>query len=136
MKHILIVSHCSLASSYIETAAMIAGKQSLEEVHSFSMREGEDFEEFVEEISKYVAQDVDGEYLVLADLFGASPCNSTCMAMRGKNYRIVTGLNLGMLLEALFSLESLSLDELSEKLMERGKEGIQVVYIPDNSSKR
>lgn len=136
MKHILLVSHSTLAKNFKETAKMIAGENAVKGITTIGIDQSDSPEQFINSIVEYLSNDCDGEYLVLADLYGASPCNSTCMAMRGKKYRIVTGLNLGMLLEAIFSIQLLSLDELSIKLEQMGKEGIRTVYIPDDSTKR
>ena len=51
------------------------------------------------------------------------------MGFRYTNYRILTGLNLGMLLEALFSLDAGTLDDVCDQLVQKGKEGITKVHL-------
>ena len=84
----------------------------------------------IKEITAYLQDKEDGdEYLILCDLYGASPCNSALMGFRYTNYRILTGLNLGMLLEALFSLDAGTLDDVCDQLVQKGKEGITKVHL-------
>lgn len=62
--------------------------------------------------------------LVLADLYGATPCNiGLSLATLGVRLRCVSGLNLPMLLRVLNYAEK-SLDELAEVAASGGRGGI------------
>ena len=80
-----------------------------------------------EHISEAVAAEIqnldrgDG-VLVLCDLYGATPCNRTCIA-RNPGVRIVTGCNLPMVLK-VFNYARLDLDRLADKALEGGRTGI------------
>ena len=61
-------------------------------------------------------------FLVLTDLFGATPTNVTQSFMRMYKLAVITGLNMPMLLKALtYHKQTLSLDELAERVYEASK---------------
>ena len=63
--------------------------------------------------------------LILTDVFGATPCN---MALTLKSYdklRLVSGVNLPMLFK-LVNYADLPLDELADKALIGGREGIRL----------
>lgn len=62
--------------------------------------------------------------LILADLYGATPCNiGLSLSTLGVNFRCVSGLNLPMLLRVLNYAEK-PLDELAEIAASGGRGGI------------
>lgn len=109
---------------------MIAGTEQTSCIHAIGMKENMDPQAFIKKAEELIDEDRDGEYLLLADLFGASPCNSLLMAFQHCRYRLVTGLNLGMVLEVLFQFDDMSLEEAAEHMVEIGKGGIQNVILP------
>ena len=130
MKHIVIGAHGNLAEAFLETVRMIAGTEQTSCIHAIGMKENMDPQAFIKKAEELIDEDRDGEYLLLADLFGASPCNSLLMAFQHCRQRLVTGLNLGMVLEVLFQFDDMSLEEAAEHMVEIGKGGIQNVILP------
>lgn len=66
----------------------------------------------------------DGEdVLILTDIFGSTPGNIACSLLGQDNIRVVSGVNLPMLIR-VFNYPSLDLDELVVKAVSGGKEGI------------
>lgn len=66
--------------------------------------------------------------LVLADLYGATPCNiGLSLGSQGIHMRCVSGLNLPMLLRVLNYSEK-PLDELAQIAASGGKSGICIDY--------
>lgn len=131
MIHLILVSHHNLAKSFLETIQMIAGEEVTKNISTICMTYGKDPEEFLREAQEIVSKHEKDQFLIFADLYGASPCNTMCMALRGREYRIVTGMNLGMCLDVLFKIRNTTLENLSLEMEETGKKGVQVVYIPD-----
>lgn len=131
MRYLVISTHSVLADAFKETASMIAGKGAVECIQTFHMTEGLDPQEFLLNIQEYLKDKSENdEYLILADLYEASPCNTSLLGFRGKNYRIITGLNLGILLEALFAIQGDGcLDDIADNLISTGTMGIQKVYL-------
>lgn len=128
MRHIIIASHGTLADSLVETAAVVCGKEMVSEIKTFLMKEDTNPEDFLDDVQNLVDSDRGGEFFIMVDLFAASPCTTTVRAMRDVEYRLVTGVNLGMLLEVLLN-KDLPLIELEEKAIQAGKEGVKTFYI-------
>lgn len=67
------------------------------------------------------------DFLVLTDLFGATPTNVTQSFINVYNLVVITGLNMPMLLKALtYHKHKLSLNELAEKVYDTSKECIVI----------
>ncbi len=76
------------------------------------------------EARKHVTELDDGEgVLVLTDMYGATPSNIACALEDQHRIRVVTGLNLPMLIRVL-NYAQLSLDDLVAKALSGGREGI------------
>lgn len=75
--------------------------------------------------------------LVLTDIFGATPCNIAQKLVDGVNSRLITGVNLPMLLRTV-SYRHESLDALVARAMVGGTQGVMQVAItaPQNQSKK
>ena len=61
--------------------------------------------------------------LILTDIYGSTPSNISCALTQENNVRVVSGVNLPMLIRVL-NYPKLSLDELVEKALSGGREGI------------
>jgi PTS system ascorbate-specific IIA component len=81
---------------------------------------------------------LDGETaLVLTDIFGATPCNVAQKLVDGVRSKLLTGVNLPMLLRA-WTYRHESLDNLLARAVIGGTQGIMQVAItaPQNQAKR
>ena len=74
---------------------------------------------------------------MLTDIFGATPCNIAQKLVDGVNARLITGVNLPMLLRTV-SYRHESLDALVARAMVGGTQGVMQVAItaPQNQSKK
>ncbi|HFE37399.1 MAG TPA: PTS fructose transporter subunit IIA [Gammaproteobacteria bacterium] len=61
--------------------------------------------------------------LILTDIYGSTPSNIACALSNEENVRIISGINLPMLIRVL-NYPNLALDELVLKAVSGGKEGI------------
>jgi len=75
--------------------------------------------------------------LVLADVFGATPCNVAQKLVDGVNSRLITGVNLPMLLRTV-SYRHESLDALAARAMVGATQGVMQVAItaPQNQVRK
>ncbi len=75
--------------------------------------------------------------LILADLFGATPCNIASKLVDGVDRRLLTGVNLPMLMRAM-SYRHESLESLSGRAMMGASQGVVSVAgtAPQNQSRR
>ncbi|WKK92438.1 hypothetical protein Q0Y04_21190 [Clostridioides difficile] len=64
------------------------------------------------------------EIIIMADLLGGTPCNAALLvANNDSRIKIISGLNLGMVIESAF----LDTKELAAKLEKIGKDNISMV---------
>ena len=61
--------------------------------------------------------------MILTDLFGSTPYNIAKVLHQETNIRMVSGLNLPMLIKVM-NYPNLSLDELAQKAIKGGREGV------------
>ncbi len=61
--------------------------------------------------------------LILTDMFGSTPSNIACTVSDRHDIRVISGLNLPMLIRVL-NYPALSLDELEKKALSGGREGV------------
>lgn len=121
---ILVVTHGNLGHELINTAELIVGKQESVDAVGFFLNDSvNDLQQQIKE--KYEALEQGDGVLVLTDIFGGSPSNSVAIALRGRNYQCVTGVNLPMMIDALLSRDESPLNELSMKCLEIGTEGVK-----------
>lgn len=71
------------------------------------------------------AQSEEGPLLVLTDVFGATPSNVALRLVEGRNARVVTGVNLPMLLRA-WCYRAESLEDLAARAQAGGTQGIML----------
>jgi len=116
----LIVGHKKFGESILDAVRSIAGD--FEHLISIS-NEGLSSDELAAMIRNALAELNVGEVILFVDLFGGSCWRAAKMAKSGNN-RIITGVNLPMILSFLHKRESLSFDALSEVLDTDGKRGI------------
>ncbi|MDT2669884.1 PTS sugar transporter subunit IIA [Enterococcus dongliensis] len=128
MTGILIVTHGEMARGMIDSLNLIMGDQ--EEYQTLGLKHGDDIIAFKEEIQASIRQLDRGDgVLVLVDLFSASPYNQAALSfneLKGHKYRLISGVNLPMLIEA-FNQRMIGedLETMYQKAMIAGKEGIK-----------
>jgi mannose/fructose/sorbose-specific phosphotransferase system IIA component len=123
MVGILIISHSTLAESLKQTVSLIVGEK--DNLATLSLMKNDRIEDFSDRLKKSVEAIDSGEgVLILADMFGGTPCNSA-LAMYGTNekVRIITGVNLPILIEAIMHAGR-SVEELARIIMERRDKSI------------
>ncbi|MEZ3516889.1 MAG: PTS sugar transporter subunit IIA [Lachnospiraceae bacterium] len=122
MVEIIILSHGELCKALISTAEMILGRQ--DDITAIGCGADENMNTFKERVQKAFCETNSKNKLVLTDLFGGSPCNIALQLTMNENVTCITGMNLPMLLVALAERENSSVDELAEKCVNVGKDGI------------
>ncbi len=124
MVGLVIAAHGHLAEEFVATAEQIVGKLPL--TATCSIEPGASPEVIREQMLKAVsAVDVGDGVLVLADLFGGTPCNQGLTLTREHRLEVLTGVNLPMVLKAnSLRAEALSLPELAAALTRYGQKNI------------
>ncbi|MFH0777070.1 MAG: hypothetical protein V2A71_00420 [Candidatus Eisenbacteria bacterium] len=124
MVRTLFVTHGDLGGELVRTAQLIVGPQaavrvlSNKELSSESLRDA---------IRKELLTYGDDEAVVFVDVAGGS-CLTACGLARdcGGNVRVVTGINLPMVLEFFHYRGKMPFDELVQRVLAKGRAGIQV----------
>lgn len=111
---IQVITHGKMAEGMIDSVDMVLGDT--ENVVFNELKRGEDIEAFggrVLETTKEVKSE-DG-VLIFVDMFGASPYNVSFMnsrEMEADKYKVIAGVNLPLLIEAISSRGMMTLEEL------------------------
>ncbi|MFD2306677.1 PTS sugar transporter subunit IIA [Enterococcus termitis] len=126
---LILMSHGKMAAETLHSAKMITGD--LANAAIVSMTETDGLSGTTEKLKKILESSDQEPTLILADLKGGTPCNAAMMQMDSRpNLRVLSGLNLAMVIEAaLSSIEDL--DELVDHLLMIGKNAVEKIELPD-----
>ncbi len=121
---ILVVGHSTLAESLVEGATHILGKRP-DALVTLDFRGHADPDEWQHVLQARITQiDAGDGVLVLADVYGATPCNTLCRVLAPSHVEGVTGVNLPMLIKALNYRDTLLLPQLVERIVNGGRNSI------------
>lgn len=96
---VVIIGHGDLPRAFIDSAQMIIGIR--ENIYSLCLYEGDGLDNFIIKTSDMINKfDEENFILVFVDLQGGTPWNAV-VGINDPRIRLVTGLNLPMLLEVL-----------------------------------
>lgn len=118
----ILTGHGEFAVGLADGLFLIAGQQ--EGFECILFRPEQPIEEYREQLRLAMHQSSGEEVIVFTDLLGGTPFQTaSALSLEcDKNVRVVSGTNLGMLLEAtILRLSSENLDELVDKVLESGK---------------
>ena len=98
---LLVVAHGSLGESLIQCATYVLGQRP-EGLNALDLTAYPDAEAMLAAASAQIEALDGGEgVLVLADVYGATPCNTVCKLLRPGRVEAVAGASVPMLLKAL-----------------------------------
>ena len=124
MVGLVIAAHGRLAEELVATAEQIVGPLLM--TATCSIEPTASPETIREQMRRAVAAvDAGDGVLVMADLFGGTPCNQGLTLTKGRRVEVLTGINLPMILKAnSLRVEPLSLSELASALARYGQKNI------------
>lgn len=116
---IQVISHGKLSAGLLDSVDMIIGDT--ENVVFNELKRGQGIEDFQEEV-KMTTKQVLGKdgVLIFVDMFGASPYNTSLINSRDidtSKYKVIAGVSLPLLLEAVTNRHSMELDELYKHII-------------------
>jgi mannose PTS system EIIA component len=134
MNHILIVAHAPLASALRKCALHVfpdCGAQ----VTALDIQPNTPREESVSQARIILSQRKEQSALLLTDIFGATPSNVALELADGVNTRLITGINLPMLLRAI-TYRHEGLEALVNRALAGGAQGVMQVAVtaPQNQA--
>ena len=125
MINILIISHCDLTKELIKTTEVIVGKQ--ENIFYIEQNiKDENLASLQQKIGE-ILKKINNESgtLILTDMLGGTPCNASILLSKNFNIEILTGVNLPMILSAVFaSRTAQTAKDLADKVLADGKKSI------------
>lgn len=128
---ILVLTHGDMANGIVSAVNLIGGE--FDKFDAIGLYHGDDVDEYAQLVQSKVNElDDNSGVIIFCDLFGATPYNTTAKIyseLKGKvDYKSITGVNLPMVIEALFNRETMNLDELTDHLLNTGKDGIKELF--------
>jgi len=120
---LLLITHAGIGAELLEAATGMLGACPLE-AKALSVENGDD-PELMEQRARACAQELDvGDgVLVLTDLFGSTPANIASGLCELRDTRILSGVNLPMLVRVL-NYPQLPLDDMVDKALSGAREGV------------
>ena len=124
MVGLVVATHGRLADEMVATAEQIVGK--LPSVATCSITPGTSPEDVRAAMRQAVTGVDQGEgVIVLADLFGCTPCKESLMMCQSRNVEVLCGVNLPMLLKAnSLRSEAMPLPDMATALAAYGQRNI------------
>ncbi|RDY29385.1 hypothetical protein CHL78_001420 [Romboutsia weinsteinii] len=123
MYNILLTSHSELCIGLLQAAQMILGDTDEVEYVVLDETGIDNFTKKLDEKISLLASD-DKELLILVDIFGGTPFNQSMIrAQKQENIRVVSGVNLAMVIEAIMN-KNKEIDEALNNIISSTKESI------------
>ena len=120
---LLILTHIGIGPALLGTATLMMDGCPLQAKILTASADSES-EEIMHHARELIAELDKGDgVLILADLPGSTPYNVAKRLLKSEHIRIVTGMNLSMLIRVL-NYPQLGLDDLAAKAVSGGMEGI------------
>lgn len=131
---LLIVAHAPLGQAVLDAAVGTLGRNPLRTGVLDVVRDAEP-DIAISQVQRLVEElDEGGGVLVLTDIYGSTPSNIACSLLQRENIRIVTGLNLPMLIRVM-NYADLDLPSLTAKALSGGHDGI-LLREPESSQEQ
>jgi len=120
---VLIISHEEIGNALVQTATKTFHELPLPTT-VVNVESNADPDVLLPKLQRLIKNigETDG-ILILTDLHGSTPSNIATALQKEGNVRMICGLNLPMLMKVM-NYPDLSLDELAEKAISGGREGI------------
>ncbi len=123
---LLIISHDGIGPALLGTATFMLNSCPLRTKLLAASRDS-DPDELIAEAAELIRLLDEGDgVLILTDLYGSTPSNIARHLVKQANIRIITGLNLSMLIRVL-NYPDLDLDGLAGKALSGGRDGIVLI---------
>lgn len=125
MTGIIVATHSNMADGIKDAVEMILEEQKA--FFSVGYYVGESLEDLYKKIENTILENPHENWIVFTDMFGDTPSNVASIICTKYDAFIITGVNLGMVIESLVLRDSLKADCLIDSLLEAGKSGIRYI---------
>jgi mannose PTS system EIIA component len=125
MLGIVIVSHGSLAQSFIEVVEHVGGKQ--QQMKAVGIAPEENPEAARERILQTIRDVNSGKgVVVLTDMFGGTPSNLAISVMKDEGVEVIAGVNVPMLIKLMSVRAKVPMDQAVNEAQEAARKYINV----------
>lgn len=100
MTRLVVIAHAPLASALKHVAAHVFPERA-DSLVAFDVEAAQSLESVTSMLLACLQSEREDETLILADAFGATPCNAALSLADGSRVRVVAGVNVPMLWRAL-----------------------------------
>src|SRR5574343_70756 len=129
MPGLFIIAHAPLASA-LKLAAQHCFPEAAQSLQALDVQPNLPADEVEAQarllLAQALASDARGEALILADVFGATPCNTVQRLADGVHVKVITGANVPMLWRAL-NYASEPLESLITRAVAGGSQGVMQI---------
>lgn len=126
MKKIIIASHGDLSKGMKSSLQMILGSIA-DPIVTYSLYPGQSAMDFAKQISEEVQNNLQDEYVVFTDVYGASVCTSMYLLTVNSNVILFAGMNLNLIIEYLVSYPNPLRQEDIDQLLLLSRKGLRQV---------
>lgn len=124
MVHIMIASHGPMAAAMVESARLIIGN-SANDIPAISVTMDTSRAEICRAVEAVLDKiSPEDTVLALTDIYGGSVARVLAEYAQAKKLDVIAGMNLGILLDAVLSKDTMDQDEWIDYLLTSGREGI------------
>lgn len=123
MRTIILASHGDFSRGLLDSVRMVVGPLA-DSVEVYSLYHGASAEDFAAELDPRISADRDTEYVIIADIFGASVCTAMMKLTGYEHVKLFTGMSFNMVLELLTVYQKPLSDEDIEQLLACSRAGI------------
>ncbi|WP_201493692.1 PTS sugar transporter subunit IIA [Rubrivivax sp. A210] len=128
MVSLLLVAHTPLASS-LKAVAQHVYPDCTRLLEAVDVGAGASLAETEQQVRQALASLPEGDVLILADVFGATPCSAALAAADGARTRVVAGVSVPMLWRTLCYCD-MPLDDLVTRAVAGAAQGAMHVAVP------
>jgi PTS system mannose-specific IIA component len=125
-RKLVLATHGGLARGMLDTLQMILGDLPCN-AEAFSLLPGESPSKIAEAVRKECTAEPDVEFLLVADVFGASVCTALCGLVAEGNVRLFAGMSLPMLLSLLTETSCPISNEEIEEVLSAARDGARAI---------
>ena len=134
---VLLLSHGLMAEGMLDSCKLFFGED-IPSLKALCFKDGDEASVFRQDIEKSINELDDGSgVVVLCDLFGGTPSNLCVQILtEAKNIKVITGMNLGVLIEILGARLSIeNIDGLNiEEILKVGQNNMVDLSVSMNST--
>lgn len=124
MIKIIITGHGNYATGMFSALTTISGPKT--NITAIDFTDKDTDVTLLNKFNKVIEKE--NEYLVLCDLLGGTPYKeATKISITNKKVKVITGVNLGAILDISMKLEKNTLDELSNIALESSKKNLKLI---------